>query len=198
MARPGGRDSMARVQRTRSGSSLKTGAVIAFAAFALGATSAMAVPSDEPNRGQTFYDYPPPVWVEAGAVQRWLDAPGIERVGTGPCPEPSVPDYCGGEAIPRGVPPAEGLNPLIHIKAGIAARVGQVIRFHLPGASDPRPVLRVGQKGRLNQNVVTGGQAYRLGGTDAPWWRVRKGTRSGFATLTTSTGIYWFKLAVRP
>jgi hypothetical protein len=90
------------------------------------------------------------------------------------------------------------LNPLIHIKAGVTARVGQVIRFHLPGVSDPRPVLRVGQKGRLNQNFVTGGRAYRLGGTDGPWWRVREGTRSGFATLTTSTATYWFKLAVRP
>jgi hypothetical protein len=50
----------------------------------------------------------------------------------------------------------------------------------------------------MNQSHVTGGRAYRLGGTEAPWWKVRKGTRSGFATLTTSTGTHWFKLAVRP
>jgi hypothetical protein len=76
-------------------------------ALALGAASAMAVPSEEPNRGQTFYDYPPPVWVEAGAVHRWLDAPGIERPAADNCPEPIVPDSCGGNGIPRGVPPPE-------------------------------------------------------------------------------------------
>jgi hypothetical protein len=59
-------------------------------------------------------------------------------------------------------------------------------------------VLTVGQKARVGQHDASGGGAYRLGTTDAPWWRVREGTRSGFATLTTSTGTYWFKLAVRP
>jgi hypothetical protein len=176
---------------------MRIAAPITTAALALCAASAMAVPAEPPNRGQFFYDYPPPVWVEAGAMHRWLDAPGQKRPPS-PCPPgPAYPDYCGGNAIPRGVPPAESLNPLLHIRAGITTKVGEVIRFHLPGVSDTRPVLRVGQKARMNQSYATGGRAYRLGTTDAPWWRVRKGTRSGFATLTTSTGTYWFKLAVR-
>jgi len=82
------------------------------------------------------------------------------------------------------------------VRAGLTVTAGDVIRFHLPGVSATRPVLRVGQSFQL-QTRVAPGRAFGLGTTDAPWWRVARNARSGMATLTTSTGTYWFKLAVR-
>jgi hypothetical protein len=165
----------------------------------LSPAAVLGVPAGEPNRGQNPADFPAPVWVEHGSRQVWLEA---ARVGYTPAPCPPAPsnpppaDWCGGNAPPTGLPLAAQLVPTRDIRAALTVRVGDVIRFHLPAPSATRPLLRVGQGFRFQKRVAPG-RAYGLGTTDAPWWRVTTRARSRMSTLTTSTGTYWFKLAVR-
>jgi hypothetical protein len=156
-------------------------------------TSAVAngAPAGPPHRGANPADFPSAVWAEHGSRQIWLDT---ARVGYtfAPCVQDPPRSICGDPG-----PPPPLFLPSRSVRAGLTVAVGDVIRFHLPGLSVTRPVLRVGQRFNGLGKQIVPGRVFGLGTTDAPWWRVPKTARSGMATLTTSTGRYWFKLAVR-
>jgi len=170
---------------------MKTPSIAAAAALALAASSVgLGAPAGPPNRGADPADFPPAVWAQTASRQIWLEAP---RTGFTPsCTDPRC-DYL---LPPKGLTEATALVPNRDVRAEITVRVGEIVRFHLPAPSGTRPMLRVGQLFNVRTRVGAG-RVFGLGSTDAPWWRVTRKARSGMATLTTSTGTYWFKLAVR-
>jgi hypothetical protein len=172
---------------------MRTIVIAAFIALAAAATAA-AAPVDQPYRGlQPVSDFPAPVWAEANAKAVWLDAVRVRS--TFDCPPFIVgggTDQCG-----FGLPlPGSGFNAFTDTRAGFTVKVGDLIRFHLPGPPATRPVLDTGVKPAPGARLLSGVK-FTLGTTDAPWVRIKKTTRSGVASLTTPTGTYWFKLSIR-
>lgn len=177
------------------------GVVLLAAAALAGAAPALAIPPPRPQpplppalpvgppyAGQLAADFPQPVWAEANGQGVWLDAkrerytPICRPLGAGlVCPIASPPPF----------------DPRTQVTAALTVKRGDRIRFHLPAAPAARPTLVVGGAYTAPPGDLQGGRTYSLGGTDAPWWTVTRATRSGLAALTTSTGTYWLRLAVR-